>query len=347
MSGAIPDLVTVGGLTIDNIVAPDGAVMLARVGGNAAYSAVGGRHFVARVGLVSMAVASYPRETLERLAANGILLDGVAHHPARLRYGDWFIYDAEGNRHERLRGTPEDLAAAGLDKPRLTPAEAARWLAVLQANPAPAEPSYAEFRHATPMQPEQVPKTWLRARGAHLAPCRLDVILAMARLFKPSGMTLTLDPGWQLAGEPLDALGEALALVDAFLPSEVELSALVPGAGVRDALAELARRAPGVIAVKRGAKGALVWDRARAEPVAVPIWPVAAVDPTGAGDSWSGGFLAGLVETGDAVTAAHFGAVAAARIVSCFGADGALPPGQSGARADLSVMRGASLLEKA
>ncbi len=41
-----PDLVTIGGLTIDNVIAADGTVALARVGGNAAYSGVGARCFV-------------------------------------------------------------------------------------------------------------------------------------------------------------------------------------------------------------------------------------------------------------------------------------------------------------
>ncbi len=64
---------------------------------------------------------------------------------------------------------------------------------------------------------------------------------------------------------------------------------------------------------------------------------VEAVDPTGAGDSWSGGFLAGLVETGDP-EGACFGAVAAARIVARFGADGALPVDQPACRRDLEAL---------
>jgi sugar/nucleoside kinase (ribokinase family) len=334
----IPDLVTVGGLTIDNVIAADGTVALARVGGNAAYSGVGARCWVGTVGLVSMAVSSYPKQTLARLAADGFLLDGVTHHPAVLRYVDWFIYDAAGDRHERLRSLPEDLAAEGLDKERLTPAEVQRWIAALEARPEPPEPSYSQFRHATPMSPGQVPAAYLKARGVHLAPCRIDVLEAMAAHFAPAGMPMTLDPGWQIANLPLDRLGGLLAAVDAFLPSEVELKALVPGASVSDALRELSRRCRGAVAVKRGGKGSLVWDRAKAEAVAVPISAAQAVDPTGAGDAWSGGFLAGLVETADPVRAAHFGAVSAARVVSRFGADGALPVDQAACRAALRAL---------
>jgi sugar/nucleoside kinase (ribokinase family) len=99
----------------------------------------------------------------------------------------------------------------------------------------------------------------------------------------------------------------------------------VPGAGAADGIRLLAGRCRGTAAVKLGPRGSLVWDKAKAEAIVVPALSVAAVDPTGAGDSWSGGFLAGLVETGDPARAACFGTVAASRIVSHFGADGALP----------------------
>lgn len=333
-----PDLVTVGGLTIDNVIAADGAVALSRVGGNAAYSAVGARCFVNSVGLVSMAVASFPQDALARLAENKIDLAGVTHHSARLRFVEWFIYDDAGDRIERLRSLPGDLVAAGFSDQRLTRADALSWVAWLQSRPQPDEMSYSQFRHANPLTPKQVPERYLSARGVHLAPSRMDVLKAMAALFGARGMPLTLDPGWQLADIALDELAPLLALVDAFLPSAVELAALVPGAGVDDALQALAVRCRGTVAVKRGKEGSLIWNRREGRSVAVPALSVKTVDPTGAGDSWCGGFLAGLVETGDPVYAAHCGAVAAARIVSRFGADGALPVDQHACHRDLQAL---------
>lgn len=332
----VPDLVTVGGLTIDNVIAADGTVALARVGGNAAYSGVGARCFVGTVGLVSMAVASYPDKTLETLASNGFLLDGVTRSPVRLRYVEWFIYDEAGDRNERLRSLPEDLTLAGFSDTKLTPDDVARWVGMLRMAPEPAEPSYSQFRHQTPMTASQVPGDYLKSRGVHLAPSRFDVLLEMAELFSPANIPVTLDPGWQLAEITLDTLAPLLAKVDAFLPSAVELDALVPGAGRSDALRELAGRCRGTVAVKLGREGSLVWDRHTGQAVAVPPLTVPAIDPTGAGDSWSGGFLAGLAETGDPLKAASFGSVAAARIVQHFGADGPLPVDQGGCRADLA-----------
>jgi sugar/nucleoside kinase (ribokinase family) len=330
-----PDLVTIGGLTIDNVIAADGTVALSRVGGNAAYSAVGARCFVETVGLVSMAVASFPEETLAYLVKNGFLLDGVTRHPARLRFVEWFIYDDAGDRIERLRSLPGDLTKAGFSDVKLTREDVNRWVGLLRAAPPQTEPSYSQFRHEIPMTAKQVPASYLRARGVHLAPSRLDVLMEMADLFCSAGMPVTLDPGWQLADISLDDLAPLLAKVDAFLPSAVELAALAPGAGPEDALRHLAGRCRGTVAVKRGRDGSLVWDRGSDRAIAVPSLEVHAIDPTGAGDSWCGGFLAGLVETGDPLKAACYGSVAAARIVSHFGTDGALPVDQAACRADL------------
>jgi ribokinase len=134
------------------------------------------------------------------------------------------------------------------------------------------------------------------------------------------------------------SLAPILSRLDAFLPSEVELQAFVPDAGPATALAVLAELCPGAVAVKMGPRGVLVWDRARAAVIAVPVAPAKTLDPTGAGDSFSGGFLAGLVETGDPVQAACFGAVSAARIVERFGADGPLPADRAFARAEFASL---------
>ena len=88
--------------------------------------------------------------------------------------------------------------------------------------------------------------------------------------------------------------------------------------------------------VKLGSEGVLVWDRASSRAVPVPAVPAETLDPTGAGDGFCGGVLAGLVETGDPLIAAHHGAISASRIVARFGVDGALPANRAAARANLS-----------
>ncbi|MEM9972949.1 MAG: carbohydrate kinase family protein [Pseudomonadota bacterium] len=320
-----PELVTVGGLTVDNVIAADGRVGLRQAGGNGAYSAVGALMWQPRVGLVSTAPASYPRATLERLDAGGVDLGGVAWHDAQLTSCNWFIYDASGHREEGLSSPPEALAEAGFPTDRLTATQITAWRARLGRPQADDALDYSAFRIRHPLSSHQVPEAWRGARGVLLAPSQPDVMLDMISFFRNSGVMIVADPGWQLAGYPLADLAPLLSRLDAFLPSEVELRALVPGAHLSDALRVLADHCPGAVAVKLGAEGSLVWSRENDSAIPVPATPTKAVDPTGAGDSFCGGFLAGLVETGDPVKAARFGALSAAQIVAHFGADGALP----------------------
>ncbi|MEM8569808.1 MAG: carbohydrate kinase family protein [Pseudomonadota bacterium] len=332
----INDLVTVGGLTVDNVISSDGRVALGQAGGNGAYAAVGALMWRPRVGLVSCAVESYPSETLTRLRNGGVDLDGVSWSDERLTLCNWFIYDAVGGRDEDLVSAPEALAEAGFPTDHLDPPQISAWQKHLRAQRHLDDVSYSEFRTRHPLTPAQIPATWRAVQGVHLAPSQPDVMISMLDFFGRGNAVITADPGWQLAARSLDEISPILARLDAFLPSEVELRALVPHAGLSDALAALASRSTGAIAVKLGPKGALVWDRLSRTAIPVPTVEVSAVDPTGAGDGFSGGFLAGLVETGDPVMAARFGAVSAARVVSAFGADGALPADRAGARAAIA-----------
>ncbi|MFK7880847.1 carbohydrate kinase family protein [Roseobacter sp.] len=329
----IPELVTVGGLTVDNVVNAEGRVALAQAGGNGAYSAVGALMWCDKVGLVSAAVESYPRSTLSRLEAAGVDLSGVAWFPERLAACSWFIYDEAGERDEGLTSPPEALGEAGFPTELLSLDEIARWRRHLVSRHVEGEIGYSEFRDRHPLTTEQIPKSWNGVRGVHLAPSQPDVMLAMLEHFG-SGPIITADPGWQLAARSLDEISPILNLLDAFLPSKVELAALVPGAAPAHALAELSQWTQGAVAVKLGPKGVLVWDRGGCTAVEVPAENVDAVDPTGAGDSFSGGFLAGLVEMGDPVAAARFGAISASRIVRTFGADGPLPVDKASMRSD-------------
>lgn len=333
----VPDLITVGGLTVDNVISADGTVALAQAGGNGAYSAVGALMWRPHVGLVSHAVETYPRATIERLESRGVDFGGVAWSDERLATCTWFIYDADGNRAEELTSPPDSLAEAGFPTDRLSPEEIIKWRATLAERVAPDEISYSEFRDHHPLTPAQIPAAWRNAKGVHLAPSQPEVMLAMLDHFAQGGALITADPGWQLATKSLDEITPVLARLDAFLPSEVELRKLVPSAGLGEALATLAERCSGTVAVKLGPKGVLVWDHAARASVQVPAEPAKTVDPTGAGDSFCGGFLVGLVDTGDPVTAARLGAISAAQIVTNFGADGALPADRAASWAALNL----------
>src|SRR5690606_42112817 len=74
---------------------------------------------------------------------------------------------------------------------------------------------------------------------------------------------------------------------------------------------------------KMGAAGAVTFDGQQA--LTTGIYPVAALKPTGAGDAFLGGFLAGLAAGNDLRTAVLRGAATAAIVVTRVGCAPAMP----------------------
>ena len=67
--------------------------------------------------------------------------------------------------------------------------------------------------------------------------------------------------------------------------------------------------------------GCTVYEAASGRMTHVAALPATVVDTTGAGDSFCGAFIAELLESGDAVAAAHAGVAAASFTVEDYGLD--------------------------
>ncbi|CAB4582275.1 unannotated protein [freshwater metagenome] len=111
---------------------------------------------------------------------------------------------------------------------------------------------------------------------------------------------------------------ELIAGADILRCNEDEAAILSGVSDVPEALRLLALRFPVVVATL-GSEGALVWEDGAL--TAVPAAPIEAmVDPTGAGDSFNAGILAGLVSGATVVQAAQRAAEISARCVTQLGA---------------------------
>lgn len=113
---------------------------------------------------------------------------------------------------------------------------------------------------------------------------------------------------------------DILKYVDLFLPSQEEVFAMCGSKDLVAAAREFAEAGPSVIAIKMSVEGSLVYVKETQQFFKVPIYPCRTVDPTGAGDSYCGGFLACFLKTKDPILSACYGTVSSSFVVEHIGA---------------------------
>jgi 2-dehydro-3-deoxygluconokinase len=188
---------------------------------------------------------------------------------------------------------------------------------------------------ASRMRPEHLPADRIaQAKLLHLSgisaaisETACDTCFAAVQIAKAAGVRVSFDTNLRLKLWPLAraraVMRELIRLADICLPSYEDLSA-ISGLDDPDALADycLALGAP-TVALKLGARGALVADRTRR--FSVPPHPCRPVDATGAGDTFAGALLARLVAGEALEAAARYASVAAALSTEGYGAVEPIP----------------------
>ena len=142
----------------------------------------------------------------------------------------------------------------------------------------------------------------------------LGELIGGLRAARPDRLITVDSPWYDERAVATDAHLGLLASIDVVMPSEDDLVLFRPGMPLIDTIRTLIDDGARAVVVKLGAAGSLVVDGSGAM-THVPAYPAAAVDPTGAGDAFCGGFLVGLRETGDLVRAALYGTVSASFVV--------------------------------
>ncbi|WP_261718068.1 sugar kinase [Streptomyces sp. FZ201] len=154
-------------------------------------------------------------------------------------------------------------------------------------------------------------------------PSRALVAAALASA-RSRGVPVSLDPASAgfLTGLGADRFRTLVDGIEVLLPSRDEACLLTGLPDPADAAAELSQKVP-LVVVKLGASGALVAadGAVRARVPAVPVTPT---DTTGAGDAFTGAFLAALLRGADPEEAAREGCRAGASAVRQVGGR---PPG--------------------
>jgi ribokinase len=278
------DLICLGNLITDDLVFADGTTHMGLPGGAVIYSALGARLWGRRVGVVSVAGEDYSYRMLEGLARRGIDITGIR----RVSYPGlraWLIYEPGGRRLlHRLDSPPHAQFSPGIGD---LPAHAAG------------------------------------ARAFHISPMPLDSQQALAEAIaaREHGV-ISIDPHEPVHVGNLERWRRVLDHADVFLPSEGEIALAGMAEDPLTALAPFSRGRLRFVALKRGARGGLLCDLRERRTHAWPAARVKVLDPTGAGDSFGGGFLAGWLATGEVEDALERGVISAGVALEGLGVQG-------------------------
>ncbi len=110
---------------------------------------------------------------------------------------------------------------------------------------------------------------------------------------------------------------------DYVTPSVDDLRVIYPGASDNELANRLLELGARIVVLKMGSEGCLVAQGK--DRVKVPALPAKVVDTTGAGDCWDAGFIAGLSQGEDVVTAARIGNACAAFSIEAVGGSTGVP----------------------
>lgn len=302
------EVVCTGRLTLDFGVGANREAIVARPGGSAVYAAVGARVWNEHVGLLGRVGARFPTDWLETCRQQGIETRGVR------------VVPDPHDQLELVAAAPEEQP---LDQPERLFAEAGLPLPVELAGWIPYASRKEERTRFSPLavRPSEVPRSYLTARAAHIAPCELVVQTALPPTLRRSGLSyVTCDPHPRFMTPEFEAdVRQVVFGLDAFLPGEAAVRAFFRGKPWADdlwqcaeALAAMGARA---VVIKSGARGALVFDPAKGRRWQVGGYAARVRERVGAGAAFGGGFVAGLLATDDILEAALRGAVSASLVL--------------------------------
>jgi sugar/nucleoside kinase (ribokinase family) len=322
--------IVAGLLQREYLLPPVGHPLLDTPGGNLLYAAGGLRVWESEIGLLGRVGEDYPFQWRRDIEARGFDTQGLKILPGSL---DLRSFRAYSDAFEQSRSNPvSHFARRGLTFPK----------SLLGYQP---PDTNANPRRPHPHAPTvgDIPEDYLGASAVHL--CSMDFTSQgqLLSAFKAGlATTVTLDPEpAYMNPDFLKNLRELLNGLTAFLPSQEELQALFWGR--TNDLWEMAEELGGygceLIAIKRGGQGQWLYDAMGKHRWEIPAYSSRMADPTGAGDAFSGGFLAGYRKSYDPLEAVLHGNVSASLKVEGSGAFYPLDvmPGLAGAR--LEVLR--------
>ncbi|HLO14918.1 MAG TPA: carbohydrate kinase family protein [Anaerolineales bacterium] len=324
-----PQFLVFGKLTREYLLPPTGPSRLDVAGGNLLYAAAGLRVWEAGIGLVGRVGDDYPREWLNACISRGFDTCGIRVLSKNIDVREFVAYN-EAFEPSRINPVSH-FARREMIFPK----------SLLGYQP---PDDKKNFDPDSMLIVTDIPSDYQLARAALL--CPMDIVTQtqlIAGMKRGSVHTFVLDPGSDAmlptARRELPAL---LNGVTAFLPSQEELCNLFWGQTYD--LWEMAEAVSmygcEYVVIKCGARGQLLYDTNSKKKWEVPAYPARLADPTGAGDAFSGGFLAGYCKNYDPLEGVLYGNVSASLKVEGSGAFYPMDVLPGLAEARLNALRG-------
>lgn len=306
--------VAAGGMRLDYLITHTGEARTGLAGGNALYTAVGAAIWGEPVGLWARIGENYPQAWLEALP-NEIVIDGLVRVPGWQDHRTFFAYTPDGRREDT--NPARHFARIGQPLP-----EALRGY--IHSTPGQDEPDVYE---PLALRPSDWPAAYDGVTAVHLSPLSLATHRHIPPHLRQHGIRqITVDPGERyMIPERTMYIRQLLPQLDAFLPSAQEIRTLFgKGMNLEQAARQLGEWGTSLVVVKNGADGVLVWEKENGRLTHLPAYHQRGdgrvVDVTGAGDSFCGGFMMGLAQTGDPIRATQMGLVSASLVIEGYGA---------------------------
>lgn len=276
------DLITVGHFAIDLILSPKIPIPKPSLGGAPTYVSLAARKLDAQVSVISKVGEDFPDEYLALLNANAVDLSGL----------------------KKVKGASTTKFVLKYEN----------WKRKLQLK-----------SRAPPIFLQDIP-SFLKAKAIHIAPIANEISREVTQRLRTQTNTLSLDPQGYVrrfdrrGNMHLERWSDPVVLrqIDLYKSSLNEIEAVTGLANLHSAMKKIHEYGAKIVMVTRGMKGStlLFEDRLYDLPA---YKPKVVKDPTGAGDTFIGAFLAEYIKGKEPVWCACVGSAASSFVIEDVG----------------------------
>jgi sulfofructose kinase len=175
------------------------------------------------------------------------------------------------------------------------------------------------WRDLEPLQSRDVDWSCLDDAVCFVSDCRsVDAQIEAARRCRAAGIPVLLD-----VERIRDGVMDMIALADILIVSQDFAALVLPGGTVEERITAMRRLGPRVVVVTLGEKGSVGMDGTRL--IRQPAFAVRAIDTTGCGDVYHGGFAVGVLRGYSVERCMQLASAAAALSCRAVGGRAALP----------------------